>query len=275
MTTITSHFTEEFNSEVYHALQNKGGFYRTRVRRKTGVVGLKTHFPKIGAAPSAQPKTRKGDVPTMDIARTRVYATLEDKFGADYVDDLDELKTNVAERQAIQTAIVNSLNRAEDDVAQNILITSANANNSVGAADAISNDTIPQTVLEQFGAAEALEGGNMHAAVTWSTWADLLALNSFVNSEVGGDPALTSEGVKPKMFYGFAYAPHSRAATHSSGRKENLWWNARCVGVAVGKEITPSTDWITEKDSWFIKAKMSMGGVMIDDTGVIRRHYAA
>jgi len=272
---ITNHDIQEFNAELYTAFQNKGGVMRPRVRRKTGVIGTQTKFPKIATAGPATAKTRNGKVPLMDIARTRVDCDLVDRYGADMIDDLDELRTNVAERGAVQAAIAMSLARAEDDFALAAIVTSGNANNSVGASDSFSSDAVPRSVLEAFGNAEAMEGGQMHAVVTWRTWNDLLSLNSFINSDFGGDPALTSEGQRPKQYFGFAYAPYSRCPTHSSGRKINMWLNSMCVGVAVGKEITPETAWLSDYDAWFIKGKMRMGACLIDDTGVILRHYAA
>ena len=276
MSTITAHFTEEFNSELFTAFQNMGGVFRSRVRRKTGVVGYRTHFPKIGLGGTALPKTRKGKVPLMDIVRTRVSCDLTDLYGADMVDDMDELKTNVEERGAVQKAIAMSLARSEDDFARDALATTTNANNSVGGADTEwTTDVIPRTVLEQFGAAEAMDGGMMHALITWAAWADALALNSFINSDYGGDPQLTVEGQRPKMWFGFAYAPYSRLPLHSSGNPLNMWWNQSCVAVAVGKEITPETAWQADSDAWLIKGKMSQGAVLIEAAGAIIRRYAA
>jgi hypothetical protein len=273
---ITGHFTEEFNAELYTALQNKGGMMRGRVRRKTGVTGITTKFPKIGTAGPALPKMRNGKVPMLDIARTRVDCTLYDRYGADMIDDLDELKTNVAERAAVASAIAMSLARSEDDFALNALALSGNAANSLAANDAFASDVVPRGILEVFGTNEAMEGGQMNALVTWRAWTDLLTLNSFINSDYGGDTLMTVEGQRPKNYFGFAYAPFSRLPIHvASGARLNIWWNSNCIGVAVGKEITPETAWLSDYDAWFIKGKMRMGSVIIDETGVVLRRYAA
>lgn len=91
-------FIQQFEAELFEAFQNQGGAMRSRLRRKTGVVGTRTHFPKIGLAPAAQPKTRNGKVPLLDIVRDRVQCDLTDYYGADMIDSLDELKTNVDEK---------------------------------------------------------------------------------------------------------------------------------------------------------------------------------
>ena len=270
---IDLHFVQQFEAELFTAFQNTGGFMRTRSRRKTGVVGSRAHFPKIGLAPAAAPKTRKGRVPLMDILRDRVFCDLEDRYGADMIDDLDQLKTNVDEKSAVQSAIINSLARAEDDFALNALATSNNAANNLATNDSWVSDAVPRSVLQVFGQNEAIEGGSMNAAVSWRSWNDLLSLNTFINSEFGGDTQLTSEGQRPKMFFGFAYVPFSRLPLHSTGAPLNMWWHKNCVGVAVGKEVSAETDYLKEYDSHYIMGKLSLGSVLIEATGVILRRY--
>lgn len=274
---ITTHFTEEFNQELFVAFQNKGGYMRGKTRRKTGVIGYRTHFPKIASAPAAQQKTRRGKVPVMDISRSRVYCDLADYYGADYVDDLDQLKTNVQEKQAIQNAIVMSLARTEDQLIAAQLIAGSNTNDVTGSDDSWSSDATPRSVMEAFGRAEAMQDGQMYAAVTWRAWNDSLAFLSFIHSDYGGDPAQTAQGgTRPKIWFGFEYKPWSALPTHTASAKPyNIWWNMMCIGEAVGKEITPSTTWQDDYDAYFVKGKMSLGAKLVDDTGVIKRRYTA
>lgn len=271
---ITKHFTEQFNSELYVAFQNEGSVMRARSRRKTGVIGYRTHFPKIGLASTALPKTRAGKVPLQDIARDRVFCDLQDFYGATTIDKLDELKTNVEEKSAVQQALVMSLARSEDDIATAELATSTNPANVLGSSDSWSSDAVHRQMLATFGRNEAFEGGTMHALVSWAAWADLLALNTFINSQFGGDTDLPVEGVKPKVFFGFAYAPFSRLPL-SGVLPINMWWNPKTIGTAVGQEIEPSTDWLPESHNWLIKATMSQGAKILDSTGIVLRRYSA
>jgi hypothetical protein len=267
-------FIQQFEAEMYEAFQNKGGMMRSRLRRKQGVIGTQVFFPRIGLAPAAQPKSRNGKVPLLDIVRDRITCDLADFYGADMIDALDELKTNVNEKAAVQNAIQYSLGRTEDDIALTALAATTNANNSLAANDAWASDAIPRTVLEQFGAAEAM-GPGMHALITWQTWNASLSLLSFINSDYGGDPQLTIEGQRPKMWFGFAYAPFSRLPTHTSGARLNLWFNSNAAGVAVGQEITAEVTRLSDYDATFMMGKMRMGACLIDPIGVIARRYAA
>ncbi len=270
---IDKHFIEQFESELFIAFQNRGGVIRPRARRKVNVTGTSCYFPKLGAAPEALPKTRHGKVPLLEIARDRVKCELNDYYGADMVDDLDELKTNVAEKAAVQDALVHSLNRSEDKLGFNALNLGTSPANSIAADDTWTSDAVPRAILEHFGDAEMVEPGNMHALITWKAWNALLALNTFINSDFGGDTQLTAEGQRPKMYFGFAYVPVSTLPL-TAGAKTNLFFNSRCLGVAVGKEITPTTERLPQYDADQIMVKMSQGAVLIEPTAVVRRRYA-
>ncbi len=270
---VDKHFIEQFESELFVAFQNKGGVVRPRSRRKVNVTGTSVYFPKIGTAPEALPKTRHGKVPLLEIGRDRVKCDLADYYGADMIDELDQLKTNVQERAAVQDALVNSLNRSEDKLGFNALNTGTNPANALGADDTWTSDAVPRSVLETFGDAEMVEAGMMHALVTWKAWNALLALNTFIHADFGGDTALTSEGQRPKMYFGFAYVPVSTLPL-TAGSKTNLFFNSRALGIAVGKEITPTTERLAQYDADQVMVKMSQGAVLIEPTAVIRRRYA-
>jgi hypothetical protein len=270
----TTLFTEEFNAELFVAFQNKGGMYRNKVRRKTGVIGYKSHFPKLGLGGTAQGKTRHGLVPTQDILRDRIAVTLDDKYAADFIDSLDELKTNVAERGAIQDALVMSLARTEDDYASTAILTSTNSSNNLTANETFSSDATFRLMQEVFGAAETMEEGSCYAVISWGAYSDLCALQSFIHANYGGNPAATSQHQVSKRYFGFDVSPYSRMP-QTTAKAANHWFNTRCVGVAVGAEITPTTDWVPERDAWLVKAKLSMGAALIDSAGVVIRQYDA
>jgi hypothetical protein len=267
-------FVEEFNQELFVAFQNKGGVYRGKMRRKTGVIGLKTHFPKFGLGGAAQGKTRHGDVPTMNILRDRVSCTLEDRYGADYIDKLDELKTNTDEKSAVQSAITMSLARAEDDFAIAALMASANAGNNLTANDTFTSDAQYRQMQQVFGDAETMEEGACHSIISWKAYSDLCAVQSFIYSLYGGNPQATNSHQVTKRYFGFNVEPYSRIGK-SGGKSVSAWFHANCLGLAVGQEISVSTDWVPQKQAWLITGSMSLGSVLIEDLGVVLRQYSA
>ena len=52
----------------------------------------------------------------MELAHTNVEATMSDKYAAEYIDKLDELKTNINERQAVATSAAAALGRKTDEL---------------------------------------------------------------------------------------------------------------------------------------------------------------
>jgi hypothetical protein len=275
MSQFSQQFIQQFEQEMFVAFQNKGGVMKPRSRRKTGIIGDRTNFPKIALAGVAQPKTPGGKVPTLDILRDRIPCTLTDFYGADFIDVLDEQKTNVEQRQPTVNAITMSLARSEDDIAANALVSGTNALDSLAGNDAFSSDAIPRLILEQFGSAEAFAAGSMYALITWRAWNDLLGLPTFANADWGGDTMLSTDGQRTKKYYGFEYAPWSRLPRHSSGVPLNCWWHKDVLGVAVGQEIKTDVNWLPDYDSWFISGKMAQGAALIEQLGVIKRRYSA
>ena len=97
--TIDTAFIKQFESEVHLAYQRMGSKLMNTVRNVSNVAGSVVRFQKIGTG-SASTKSRNGMITPMELAHTTVEATLADYYAAEYIDKLDELKTNIDERQA-------------------------------------------------------------------------------------------------------------------------------------------------------------------------------
>jgi hypothetical protein len=102
-TTIDQAFIKQFEEEVHQAYQRMGSKLRNTVRMKNGVRGSSTVFQKVGKG-SAATKARHGKVPVMNVDHTPVECQLLDFYAGDWVDHLDELKTNIDERQVLANA---------------------------------------------------------------------------------------------------------------------------------------------------------------------------
>ena len=92
--TITNAFITQFESEVHMAYQRMGSKFKNLVRVVNGVSGESVKFQKVGTG-EATTKARHAEVVAMNISHTNVTATLSDFYASDYVDKLDELKTNM------------------------------------------------------------------------------------------------------------------------------------------------------------------------------------
>ena len=150
--TIDTAFIKQFESEVHMAYQRMGSKLRNTVRTVSNVRGNTVRFQKIGTG-SASTKSRNGMVTPMELEHTNVEATMSDFYAAEYIDKLDELKTNIDERQAVAKSAAAALGRKTDE----LLITAMDA----GANSTQINDTSGAlvkadllTLFETFGSAD-------------------------------------------------------------------------------------------------------------------------
>ena len=102
-TQIDAVFAKQFQAEVHEAYQRQGSKLRPSVRSKTGVTGSSTFFPKVGKGTAAA-KTRNGAVPVMNLEHAQIECVLQDYYAGDWVDRLDQLKTDIDERTVIANA---------------------------------------------------------------------------------------------------------------------------------------------------------------------------
>ena len=149
--TIDQAFIKQFESEVHMAYQRMGSKLRGTVRT-TNVTGSSARFQVIGKG-TASTKSRNGDVTTMELAHTYVEATMADKYAAEYIDKLDELKININERQAVAQSAAAALGRKTDEIITTAMDAGANSTAIADATGALVKADL-LTLFETFGTAD-------------------------------------------------------------------------------------------------------------------------
>lgn len=112
---IDNVFVKQFEADVHLAYQQMGTKLRSTVRSKSGIIGASTTFQKVGRG-TASTKSRHGIVPVMNLNHEPVECLLMDYYAGDWVDSLDELKTNVDERRVVASAGAYALGRKTDEL---------------------------------------------------------------------------------------------------------------------------------------------------------------
>jgi len=148
--TIDTAFIKQFETEVHMAYQRMGSKLRNTVRT-ANVTGSTVRFQKIGTA-EATTKSRNGNVTPMELAHTNVEATMADFFAAEYIDKLDELKTNINERQAVAQSAAAALGRKTDSLLITAMDAGANSTQIHDTSSAVEKADL-LTVFETFGTA--------------------------------------------------------------------------------------------------------------------------
>lgn len=263
-TSVEQAFVKQFEREVHEAYQRTGSKLRNTVRTKNNVQGASTIFQTVGKG-KASTKARHGAVPVMNVEHEPVECVLYDYYAGDWVDRLDELKTNIDERQIIAGAGAYALGRKTDD-----LILACLDRSEIHAGD--DDDGLTKAkVMEAFeilGTADIPDDGQRYAVVGWKQWSQLLAIDEFARSDYVGSDDLPWRGTQAKRWLGTLWMPHS-ALTLSDGVRLCHWYHKTAVGHASGADVKTDVTWHGDRAAHFVNNMMSQGAALIDPKGVV------
>ena len=156
-----------------------------------------------------------GDEPSTTL---RSRCLLVDFYAGDWIDRLDELKTNIDERQVLAHAGAFALGRKTDE----LIIDACSARRPDTPATAATGLTKAKVLqaFEELGAADVPDDGQRFAVIGWKQWSDLLDLQEFASAEFVGDDQLPWRGTQAKRWLGTLWLPHSGLPL--SGRRPAL-----------------------------------------------------
>jgi len=259
--TIDQAFIKQFETEVHMAYQRMGSKLRNTIR-STNVSGSTARFQKIGTG-SATTKSRNGNVTPMDLAHTNVEATMSDFYAAEYIDKLDELKTNINERQAVAQSAAAALGRKTDELIITAMDAGANSTQIHDTGSALAKADL-LSLFETMGTADVPEDGQRYLAMSPAGYADLFSITEFASSDFVGPQNLPfAGGMTMKEFLGFKIFSTSAVA----GGK-NFAYHTSAVGIGVNSDVQTEVNYVAEKVSHLATSMMSMGAVAIDDNGI-------
>tara|TARA_Y100000816_G_C26063442_1_gene558654 strand:- start:404 stop:1213 length:810 start_codon:yes stop_codon:yes gene_type:complete len=259
--TIDQAFIKQFETEVHMAYQRMGSKLRNTIR-STNVTGSTARFQKIGTG-SASTKSRNGNVTPMELAHTNVEVSMSDFYAAEYIDKLDELKTNINERQAVTQSAAAALGRKTDELIIAAMDAGANSTQIHDTGSALAKVDL-LSLFETMGTADVPEDGQRYLAMSPAGYADLFAINEFASSDFVGPQNLPfAGGMTMKEFLGFKIFSTSAVA----GGK-NFAYHTTAVGIGVNSDVQTEVNYVAEKVSHLATSMMSMGAVAIDDNGI-------
>jgi hypothetical protein len=262
---IDQAFVKQFEREVHEAYQRQGSKLRPTVRVKNGVIGSSTVFQKVGKG-EATTKGRNAVMPTMNVDHSTVEAQLVDYYAGDWIDRLDELKTNIDERQVLTNAGAFALGRKTDELIIQALST---ATQSVGTTDDGLTKAKVLAAFEILGDNDVPDDGQRFAVIGWKQWSDLLELPEFANTQYVGQDQLPWRGTQAKYWLGTLWLPHSGLPVTPTGARTCFWYHRSAVGHAIGQDVTSDITWHGDRAAHFVANWMSQGSVLIDGAGVV------
>lgn len=266
-TSIDNAFIKQFEREVHDAYQRQGSKLRATVRTIGNVRGSSTTFQKVGKG-IAMTKSAHGMVPVMNVSHTAVEVALLDYYAGDWVDRLDELKTNIDERQVIANAGAWALGRKTDELVINALSSVSAGRKIVDANAGLTKDKV-LTAFEMLGATEAPDDGDRFCIIGWKQWSELLKLPEFASADYVGADELPWRGVQAKRWLGTLWIPHSGLPKDGNDIRSCFWYHRTAIGHAAGSDVQTDITWHGDRAAHFVNSMMSQGAGLIDEDGIV------
>lgn len=263
-TDIEKAFVKQFEREVHEAYQRLGSKLRATVRSKNNIQGASTTFQKVGKGTAAT-KSRHGQVPVMNLEHESVECLLADYYAGDWIDKLDELKTNIDERGVIANAGAYALGRKTDE----LIIQQLDRNSHLAGddSDGLTRDKV-LTAFEMLGTADVPDDGQRFAIVGWKQWSQLLGIEEFANADYIGDADLPWRGTQAKRWLGTLWMPHSGLSL-TGGTRLCHWYHKTVIGHGSGADVTSDITWHGDRAAHFVNNMMSQGACLIDEAGIV------
>ncbi len=283
-TSIDQAFITSYEAKVHEVFQRKGSHLLQAVRQKTDVVGSTASFQKVGTG-IATTKSRHGTITPMNQAHTAPSCTLADFYAGDWVDKLDEAKTNINERDVIASGGAMALGRKVDDQITTILTSTTEATVTLTVTSKAAIHASFVTFCEQVWDNDVPNDGEVYAAITPRAWSQLSLIDAFARSEfVGFDGLPYKQGPavgvgKWKDWNGIKWTMHTGLPNKGTTTAECFIWHKTAIGYASGKfagnvasnqSVSADITWHGDRAAHFVNNMMSGQAVLIDTTGVIQ-----
>lgn len=282
-TSIDTAFITAYEAKVKEVFQRKGSYLKEAVRMKTDVVGSTASFNVVGKG-TATTKARHGTITPMNQSHTAPSCTLADFYAGDWVDKLDEAKTNINERDVVASGGAMALGRKCDD---QILTVLDSTTQSVVTLTVTSKAAILATAVqfaESAWANDVPNDGEVYAVVTARYWSQLMLLDQFQNADyVASDGQAFKSGpsmgmgrwkdwmgIKWKMQTGLPGAGTSTAKCFIWHKQAVAYASAKSAGNIAGNgAVSADITWHGDRAAHFVNHMMSGQACLLDDTGVI------
>lgn len=275
---IPNSFIRAYTDDVKDVFQREGGYLRGAVRMKTGVVGRSVSFHRVGKG-VATTKARHGVITPMNQDHTMIECVLSDFYAADYVDNLDEAKTNIDERMVIARGGAYALGRKVDEQIITTLDTSANSAHSWVQSSKAALLASALTYVQRVYDLDIPNDGKIYCALTPRAWASMMTIDQFTSADyvdAAGRPFNTGipTGGKWKDWMGIKWMMHTGLPNVGLSTAKTFIWHGDCVGYATGAHamnkaendmVSAKIDYVPERAAHFVNNWMSGGACLIED----------
>ncbi len=243
---------------------------------RTGVVGNTVNFPKIGKG-QATLRNPGTDVVPLNTSFTSVNVSMQDFNASEYSDIFLQTKINFDERRELAQVVGSSIGRRQDQIIIDA-IDAATAGSTV-AKTVVTTGTAAASNLnigKILAAKKALDAKNVpptdrHFVIHANNLAGLLSDERAVSGDYQNLRALVAGDINSVL--GFTF--HTIGDRDEGGLplatndRTCFAFHKSAIGCAVAMAPSTEINYIAEKTSFLVTAKLSMGAVAIDSDGIV------
>lgn len=276
---ITEAFVEQFGETVIMLSQQMGSVLGGAVRMKSGVIGKRTSFERIGATSMQVRTTRHSDTPLVNTQHSRRWANLSEYDWADLIDEPDELKMLISVQSPYAINAAWAAGRTKDDIIITAALGTAVTGEEAGgtqvlpAGQKVAAASAGLTLAKIREAAKILNQNEVmpserYAAHNAESLDDLLGDSTITSMDFNAVRLLMNGDIK--AFMGFEWLRTERLTNDGSSNRQNIFWQKNAVGLAVAAEPRTRIDPRPDKNyATQVYLTMSLGAVRIEDAGVV------
>ena len=285
-TSISTAFIGDYNADVHMVFQREGSMLRTGVYTKDNVVGSTAYFEKLGTG-VATTKSRHGEITPMNATHTQPSCTIVDFYAGDFVDLLDEAKTNIDSRMAYAKAGAYALGRKVDSQITAVMDADSSAQVTVTVTTFAAILATTLQLVEGLDSNSVPNDGQRYGAVTPRLWMQLMTVNSFASADYVGANGLPFGTGAPghqkwKDWLGVKWCMHPDLPGQATSSGKCFVWHKSAIGYATGKHagnvasngsVAADITWQGTRAAHFVNHMMSGQACTIDATGIIEGNF--
>ena len=265
---VVNSFIQAFAPEIHMLFQQMGSILRNTVEltpNSPNLVGNSDRVQRLGLG-NLTSKGRHAPIPAMNLGHDFVDVPVEDFYGLEWVDKLDQNRTNVNWRLKYARALAAAAGRKYDDIIIDALDATTSTGVAVGGAgltkdkileakELLDEREVPQDM--RFFAIGAHQVNDLFSVVP-----------EFGNQDFVADRPFTM-GSLPAQFLGFRFVLTNRLPIDVSDVRTCFAYQSSAVNRASAQEPTPDAFWDGERQSWGLAISMQVGAKNIEDAGVV------
>jgi len=272
---LSAAFVQLFDSEVHQAYQGSAQLQNV-CRMRTGVVGNTVNFPKIGKG-QATLRNPGTDVVPLNSSFTSVNVSMSDFSASEYSDIFLQTKINFDERRELAQVVGSAIGRRQDQIIIDA-INAASAGTTVAKTVVTSGSAAASNlnVGKILAAKKALDAGNVpptdrHFVIHANNLSGLLGDERAISADFNSIRALVSGEINSYLGFQFHVIGDrdEGGLPLSTNDRTCFAFHKSAIGCAVAMAPSTEINYVPEKTSFLVTAKLSMGAVAIDTAGIV------